>query len=341
MANIMINSNCNLKCKYCFANDFVNREIDDISIGNFQSAIDFIKRDTNKAFIGIVGGEPTLHPRINEILDIAINDAAVQDITVYSNGLLLERIMTKLKNPKVHVLINCNSAGDIGEASFEKMKQNIKTAVEENGMNEKIHLGINLYDTKMNIDYIFDLLEIAKASQLRISVTIPNNYSEIKQGAITRFSKMKSVTYDLIIKLLKNGITPYFDCNKIPVCLLNEKERKNLQELFGDKEISNIIGEDSTCSPVVDILQDLTAVRCFGLSEYLRVDIECFSDLNELKAYFENEIDIYAGMTYQYEKCSDCYERNVRKCYGACLCYKIERIEKMKKLIQKEQGGSL
>ena len=35
MANIMLTDTCNLRCPYCFANEFVNKSANEISIENF------------------------------------------------------------------------------------------------------------------------------------------------------------------------------------------------------------------------------------------------------------------------------------------------------------------
>lgn len=42
MANIMMTDVCNLRCPYCFANEFVNKDTNEISEENFNRAVDFI-----------------------------------------------------------------------------------------------------------------------------------------------------------------------------------------------------------------------------------------------------------------------------------------------------------
>ena len=69
MANLMITKQCNLKCTYCFANEFVNRQNDMMSYENFLKCLDFLMCDVNER-IGIIGGEPTLHPNLKKMLVI-------------------------------------------------------------------------------------------------------------------------------------------------------------------------------------------------------------------------------------------------------------------------------
>ncbi len=63
MANIMLTDACNLKCPYCFANEFVNKDKNDITEEAFDEATDFIVGDGTHTSVGLVGGEPTIHPR--------------------------------------------------------------------------------------------------------------------------------------------------------------------------------------------------------------------------------------------------------------------------------------
>ena len=89
----------------------------------------------------------------------------------------------------------------------------------------------------------------------------------------------------------------------------------------------------NTCEPVIDILPDLTAVSCFGLSKYLKVNIKNFKSIEAIRKYFINKIDIYAKTIYECNNCEDCTGRLANKC-GICYTYKLERIEKIKKLIK-------
>ena len=109
MANIMITKKCNLACPYCFANEFVNAEKSenmDITIENFQKILDFIVGDGSVKSVGLIGGEPTCHKNFDDILDILIDDVRVENVTVYTNGVLLEHHIEKLNHPKIHLLVS-------------------------------------------------------------------------------------------------------------------------------------------------------------------------------------------------------------------------------------------
>ena len=144
MANIMITKRCNLRCPYCFAEEFVGKSSDDITIDNFRTALDFALTNPNEE-IGLIGGEPTVHSHFKEILEVIIHDDRVRICTLFTNGILIDKYINQLSHPKFKILINCNSPTDIGEKAFQKMKENIHLFANEFYMQERVTLGINMY----------------------------------------------------------------------------------------------------------------------------------------------------------------------------------------------------
>ena len=159
MPNIMLTYLCNLKCPYCFANEFVNRESNRISIENFAKAIDFLTKG-GPTRVGLIGGEPTLHPELKTILEMLIGNRHITEATLYTNGLLVDRYINQLVTPKFRLLVNCNSPKDIGEQNFEKLWNNLDMLVNHYYMRDRINLGVNLYNDKFDYSYIVDLLKM-------------------------------------------------------------------------------------------------------------------------------------------------------------------------------------
>ena len=87
-----------------------------------------------------------------------------------------------------------------------------------------------------------------------------------------------------------------------------------------------LLSEWSKCSPVIDIRHDLTAVRCFGLSEHTRVSIRDFSGLSELEDYYIEKYDKWAFSRAYYKKCVDCTARQWEQCMGSCMAYRSEEL---------------
>lgn len=326
---------CNLSCPYCFANEFVNKDSNEITEENFDKAVSFIIGNGTRETIGLIGGEPTVHSQFGHLLRKLIENEQVKKIVVYTNGINVDRYINILSHPKVAILINCNSPADIGEKNFERLRKNIDLLVNEHLCKYKLTLGINMYKPDFDYDYIVQLLKDFDFKSVRVSVTVPNVDDGRNSDAHAYFLKMKPRVIEFFKTLLESGIVPFFDCNKIPSCLLSEDEVAMFKQYAEDPKTkegvmkSNISNTKVRCSPVIDILQDLTAVRCFGLSLYTRQPIENFKTIDELNDFYLNSIDAYACNTAYSAKCIDCASRKNLQCMGGCIAFKIGNIQKM------------
>ena len=71
MPNIAVTNFCNLSCPYCFANEFI-AESDKQYLTQEQliTILNFLTTSSRSlGKIGIIGGEPTLHPNIKNLIE--------------------------------------------------------------------------------------------------------------------------------------------------------------------------------------------------------------------------------------------------------------------------------
>lgn len=332
MSNIMLIDACNLKCSYCFANEFVNVSRNEISLEAFSKALEFILGDGSESFVGIIGGEPTLHPLFDTMMRIAITDERANVIMLYTNGLLLHEHWDVCCHAKTHLLINCNSPTDIGKKPFKQLCNNLEILLEQKMCKDRVTLGINMYKPDFEYRYLIDLLKEHKLDHVRVSITVPNMDVQRNTDAHSYFMLMKPNLIRFFHELLENNIIPNFDCNKIPPCLLEKEDIEGFYRYFSKPFIkkrinkSNIANRRVTCSPVVDIRQDLTAVRCFGLSSCTKQRIDKFKGIKDLKNYYYRTIDAFAWNSVYSSSCSSCYDRQVLSCNGGCMAFKINEI---------------
>ena len=341
MSNIMITDACNLNCSYCFANEFVNKGKNEISRGAFIRAANFILGDGSQSSVGLIGGEPTTHPLFEEFIRLLVLDNRAKSIVVYTNGLLIDRYFDILCNHKVSMLINCNAPEDIGCDKYNHLCENIDYLVNTRLHRDHITLGINMYKEDFSYKYIIDMLRRFGFKHVRISITVPNANDTRNSDAFKYFSGMKPRLLMFMHEALGNGIIPSFDCNKIPSCLLSDQELKQFDQYLDDAFIkthiqkSNIQSPIVRCSPVIDIRQDLSAVRCFGLSTCTKQNIEDYRGIADLREYYINEIDSFAYNTSYSTQCRNCFSRKTRKCMGGCLAFKIADIQRVRSFAEK------
>lgn len=82
---IEITNNCNLKCDFCIKNSRPNKFM---SIDDFNIILNKVDSYTNYLYFHVLG-EPLLHPKINEFIDIASKSF---NINITTNGYLIDRI---------------------------------------------------------------------------------------------------------------------------------------------------------------------------------------------------------------------------------------------------------
>lgn len=334
MANIMLNYRCNLRCPYCFANEFVGRENTDISVENFLKAVSFITKSGENR-IGLIGGEPTIHPGFQVMMDLLIANPRVKYIEVFTNGLLVDRYIQQLTHPKVDVCINCNSPQMIGEKAYACLQNNLDLLLLQHDMKDRVQLGINLYNNNLDYSYIMDLLQRYDLHRLRTSITVPDFSANHIPDAMEYFRQRKKYLLDFYRCMESINVLPYSDCNRPPFCVWDDDEKQWLLEYvtkFPDRH-SNLTDPCSMCVPAIDILPNLQAVRCFGMSDFLKVPISDFADLDDITHFFLNEIDADAYKIPTCADCKECHEFKIRHCIGCCIGYKASRIRSCNKAI--------
>ena len=125
----------------------------------------------------------------------------------------------------------------------------------------------------MNEGYIFDVLKELHQKKLRISVAVPNLDGDRNIDPLDYFKQMKPMLQKIVITLLEMDVAPWFDCNYIPTCILDDSDRDIASKYMSTLKRSNMMHTSPICQPVVDILPNLHVVRCFGMSDYYKVSL--------------------------------------------------------------------
>lgn len=103
---VFITNKCNLNCKGCFAR-FAMKDNSEINLDEYKSVIkDFLSKGGKQ--INILGGEPLLHPKLKEILDI--NRKNKIKTTIYTNGYFLNNYNPDFfRDIKLRLSLYCKS----------------------------------------------------------------------------------------------------------------------------------------------------------------------------------------------------------------------------------------
>jgi len=339
MANIMVNEACNLRCPYCFAEEFVNHDPKEMTFEDFLEALNFILRDGTERQVGIIGGEPLLYSYINEAMRAALVDLRADLVMLYTNAVDLDRLSREiLESTKFRMLVNCNSPADMGERAFEKMRQNLLSFKNDHNGEGKFRLSVNIYKPDFDYSYVIPLVKEMEFDVIRLSISVPQKGDLKGKTPLEYFLEMKPVAIRFIGDMIRCGVLTGFDCNFIPECVFTKDEQEGLRgarDVFRnamDRRYTPsfwervIFCEHNNCTPVIDILPDLRAIRCFGLSEQTKRDIRDFKGVDDLIRYYFNAVDMPACGIHTMDICGDCYSRELGKCSCGCLLFKADKL---------------
>ena len=336
MANIMVNESCNLRCPYCFAEEFVNKNPKEMSLTDFRKALEFVLSDEDMQQVGIIGGEPLLYTHINEAMRMALSDHRTEYVMIYTNAVELDRLDPEILDAvKFRMLVNCNSPEDMGEDAFLKMCENLMRFRNEHSGEGRFRLSVNLYKPDFDYSYLFPILDNIYFDVIRLSVSVPQKGELHGKSPLQYFNEMKPLAIKFIGDMIKFGILTGFDCNFIPTCVFTQEEREGL---IGAKDVLQaalksrfpqefwdraIFCEVNNCTPVIDVLPDLKAIRCFGLSEYSKEDIHNYRNIDDLGVHYIYSVDRPACAKWVDEACEKCYFREMGECSCGCLLFKL------------------
>lgn len=311
MANIAIVNYCNLKCKYCFADDMIQEKTVTISLEDYGRVLEFMSRTPNN-HIGIIGGEPTLHPHFDGILKETNRYCREcnTDSTLFTNGIELERFLPYIGD-RTGLLINCNAPEYQTTEIYQKQRKTLDHLYDLSWFDRKASCGCNIHPGCKDYSYMWDIVDRYKLNHIRCSVVSPAAcYEEWRKDKEGYYNMMKPVFLQFCKDAIKHNCRLGMDCGHIPMCYFNTEERETVESICDN------LYQDF-CSPVIDITPDFKATACFGA--YDPVDIRDFHDIFELERYLmlkKTYPKIQANCT---GKCTTCRKHKLLQCQGGCL----------------------
>lgn len=260
---LTVTHNCNLGCGWCYdRNNMENNKFMDLHCA--IKIIDFLHEvDCNS--INLIGGEPTLHPNLEEIIEYATEHNITTSLV--TNGILLsdnEYIESLCMKGLKHVFLSYKGKNNAvyqmsdDEKNFEKIIKSI-----ENIKKYKIDYVIDLVVTSYNIDEIHNwICDIRKCTDSTIHLSICK--PAIGTEGITNMQYIMKPKFfikkfqDLYMHNKEFASEKFVLHQTLPSCLWNKnvieqlKERKQIgmgcQLLYRDGIIFDVNGELLLCN---------------------------------------------------------------------------------------------
>jgi hypothetical protein len=322
--NILLTNRCNRRCSYCFAQERIAfpagggerpaaPEI--ISEESFRTAVDYAQRDGRKV-IGILGGEPSLHPRFLDLLGIAWG--AGLHTKVFSNGLWREEQIAEAERlgdgarERMHVVLNVN-----GPARTPRREQDAQEAFLAR-LGRLCSLSFNISRVDFDPAFLLDLIDrFGTQPHIRLGVAEPLARMENEHVPISEYRRLAPTLLRLAEACDARDVSLGFDCGFI-LCMFTPEELGRLA--YAGAEFK------SGCGPALDVGTDLTTWSCFPLSALGGGRrLTEFADLEALTKHFQAELKplFDAGAL---PACAACKHRRRRRCTGGCAAHVYRRL---------------
>jgi organic radical activating enzyme len=158
-----VSSQCQLECSYCYAIKEYGDDWGKIDKWSSQKLVlRNIKNSTLPCFLGLLGGEPTIHPQYNELIKLSHEAISVHKdgrLYVTTNGLQSNKFFEEHKFYENMYFLWSIHFEFIDEKSIEKIFKNIQICIDK-GFRNKVNVMLH-YDKQYwkQIHNIIDRLE--------------------------------------------------------------------------------------------------------------------------------------------------------------------------------------
>ncbi|MCX5713920.1 MAG: radical SAM protein [Candidatus Omnitrophica bacterium] len=307
--NILFTNFCNRNCPYCFARGKLvlgNKPASSyIKLNDLKKIIDFLICSRQNE-VGIIGGEPTLHPEFKEAVRMILGKGL--RIRIFSNGIIKSDnvlFLSKIEEAKCSIVLNINSP-----ESYQKREWLILTRNMELLNKKHVYLGFNIYKLDFEMDFLTRLIQKYKfIKRIRVGLSMPlfgcsNKYLQIKDypyiaGRLVDFAK----------RYWSSGIALDFDCGFM-MCSFSDAQLGSLFRMGASLNFS--------CNPVIDVGPDLNLWRCFATSMKWNKKLSDFEDMEAVYSFYQAKFKAFMriGAT---NSCFRCKQLKFAQCSGGCL----------------------
>lgn len=313
--NILITNFCNQNCPFCFARAEMSNKLirKEMSLEDFKKTLLKIKKNPEIQVVKLLGGEPTLHSRFKEIIELSLK--YFPQVQIFTNGIYSDELTQFLikKSPRIGFTFNVSTPGFL-------INHQVRTLVLKRISQLIDHSLITLsltFDMNTDIKPVFNFLNsdlLKKIHRFRLGFSNPvvgeKNYYQFSD-----FPKMgKQVVY-IITKVRKNNKKAKIELNcGFTRCMFTNEEFKLI------KKETNFYGFScfgKTAS--FDLQTDLTAFHCFPLSTQDKINTKKKSFKNVNKKLLTKRLEYWKKIRQNI--CVKCpfYGFSNDKCPGPCL----------------------
>lgn len=315
--NILITNFCNQSCSFCFAKAEMNTSSIDreMELKHFQTILKKMKK-THIDTVKLLGGEPTLHSRIDKIVDYSLKD--FKYVQIFTNGIFsdVKAEMFKRHFPHIKFTFNVMTPGFQMNPKIRKM---VMARILEFAPHTEITLSLTI-DPATDIKFVLKTIGdrvIAVVNNIRIGFSNPTA-GEPNYYSFEHFPKMGNQLYQLVktAKEINPAIKLNLNCGFTRCMFTNEEYDwliKNGLKIVG----WGCFGKGSS----MDIATNMTSFHCFPLSTKHRLPVQADSLPAIDKQLISKRYDYWKNIHQTICKNCPFYGHVPGKCPGPCIAF--------------------
>ncbi|MBI1788226.1 MAG: radical SAM protein [Acidobacteria bacterium] len=303
---------CQSKCPYCYAKDIDAEHPGELTMENFALALDWARRQRCEV-ISFVGGEPTLHPRMREFLEL-----------VHKHGLRTYFNSNLLCEPEVIALMDPSWVLNIGihAQAYRYTRPDRRTHFERNVAFLKdrgVFLFLRYNFERRDEEAICDMLRLAhqlRVPQVNFAIPMPSLSRRNRHAGENELLASGQFLVRVADVLRSEGIRPVLT-KPIPPCAIPESRIADLRAGEALSPACNIPMRNWTQNVLV--APDLTISPCVGVSSR-GPSLLSFGDFEEISHYMISHLREILRPT-PFPQCHTCNFYLDHRCLGGCLAY--------------------
>ncbi len=281
-----------------------------MDLETLNSSLDLLEASNIKE-ARLLGGEPTLHPSFNEILDVCLNRGF--RVMLFSGGLMPKKVLDKIESlPDKHIsiLINIFYPGQDKPSLYNKHLALFRR------LGRKIILGANIASPNIDLGFLIPLIQDYQlAPILRLGIAHPGLIAENAYLHPRHYPEVGHRIAILAQEAQRKNISIEFDCGFVP-CMFPSGVLKQLNSQASDVGLR--------CNPILDILPNGDVISCYALSSYSTDTIKPKDTTQQIQIRFTQRQLSERTITL-YKHCSKCHWKEKSECVGGCLSASMQR----------------
>ena len=324
--NILLTSSCNRRCPYCFAAERISyrpgraskrhQAPPFIAGEDFETAIEFARAGKQRR-VGILGGEPSLHPDFPALLQVAW--AAGVDTNVFTNGLWPAKHLDAVAEMLPRHAKRFSATVNVNHPSLTPDKERERQETLLRRLGRHCTLSFNVFQEDFDATFLLELITRFRLRRhIRLGIAQPLAEQSSEFVAVPRYAKLAEGLMQLAAAADERNVTVGFDCG-FTLCMFTAEQLGRLH-LAGCRF-------RASCGPAIDVGTDLAVWACFPLSTLQAGErLSDFENLEALGAHFRTRFRrLYRAGTM--DECADCRYLARRQCSGGCAAHVYREVQ--------------